>query len=558
MDKNSCFGALHAVDALGRRLPGEQQVGSLRENRAVGVFYFLTHGAYPSKEGPNDISVIMKNHPEAIHDFYHPAWGKGSLYWGEPLFGYYQLKDKWVLRRHAKLLTMAGADFIIFDTTNRITFKEQVLPILEVFDEYRKEGWNVPKIAYYTNTLSGETVEEIYNDIYKPGLYKDLWFYWEGKPFIVGLPWECSEEIQNFFTFRLSQWPTEQQKEGGCPWIDFERPQRVWKTKDGENEIVPVSVAQHPNLSFGDGAFYDDPAPRGRAFRNYKNDKTPEALVYGYNVQEQWERAFELDPRMVFFTGWNEWTAGKIQGDKDRPVLMVDQADAEYSRDVEPMRGGFFDNYYMQLCQNIRRYKGAPKAYPVNQKKAVAPRSGFYQFDSAPVYSAMPFGTLPRDFDGIGSTHYTNNTGRNEFESIRVMHDDTHIAFYAKMKNDIVFNMFTKWMTLFISIEGRPYAPDWHGYHYIVNDIVLDKSATFLQTSLGGYRWGNSTRIPYEFSGNEIAVFIPRKCLDIENGPFRLYFKWADHTGYNENIEDFYEFGDCAPYGRFSFIYEGE
>ena len=74
-----------------------------------------------------------------------------------------------------------------------------------IIDEYRREGWNVPKIAYYTNTQSGETVEEIYQDIYKPGLYKDLWFYWEGKPFIVGLPDECSEEARNFFTFRLSQ-----------------------------------------------------------------------------------------------------------------------------------------------------------------------------------------------------------------------------------------------------------------------------------------------------------------------------------------------------------------
>ena len=32
----------------------------------------------------------------------------------------------------------------------------------------------------------------------------------------------------------------------------------------------------------------------------------------------------------------------------------------------------------------------------------------------------------------------------------------------------------------------------------------------------------------------------------------------VDHKGYNENIEDFYEFGDVAPYGRFNFEYKGE
>ena len=558
MDKNRSFGALCAVDALNRRLPGEEQTGKTRENRAVGIFYFLTHGARAKNSGPFDISRIMKETPEAIHDFNHPAWGDGSLYWGEPLFGYYHLKDKWVLRRHAKLLTMAGVDFIIFDTTNRVTFLQQVLPILEVFDEYRKEGWNVPKIAYYTNSQSGETVEEIYQDIYKPGLYRDLWFYWEGKPFIVGLPEECSEEARNFFTFRLAQWPTEAKKQGGCPWIDFERPQRAWQSEEGVNEIVPVAVAQHPNLSFGDGALYGDPAPRGRAFRGYKNDKTPEALAYGYNVAEQWERAIELDPKMVFFTGWNEWTAGKIQGDGERPVLMVDQADAEYSRDTEPMRGGFFDNYYMQMCDYIRRYKGSPEALPKQKKQAIKVRGGFEQFRNALVYDVMPFGTIARDAVGVGGIQYKNDTGRNEFAEIRVMHDENTIAFYAKTKEEIVFNMFTKWMTLFLSVEGRPYAPDWHGYHYLINDIVLDKSATFLQRCLGGFRWGENTRISYEFSGNEIAIYIPRKYLGIAEGPIDLAFKWADHTGYNENIEDFYEYGDSAPYGRFNFRYRGE
>ncbi len=559
MNKNASFGALHAVDALGRRLPGEEQVGPLKKDRVVGCFYFLTHGAWKKRPTPPPCNVtrVMKEHPEAIHDFDHPAWN-GAMYWDEPLFGYYFLEDKWVLRRHMKMLAAAGVDFLIFDTTNRTTFWSQVKGILEVMEEFRAEGWDVPKVAYYTNTKSGETLNEIWEDLYKPGLFKDSWFMWDGKPFIIADPAQCTPEQQAFFTFRLPQWPTEAKKQGGCPWIDFERPQRVWVAEDGTHDIVPVAVAQHPNLSFGDGAFYGDPVPRGRAFHDAHNDKTPEALQYGYNVAEQWERAIELDPRMVFFTGWNEWTAGKIRGDEPRPVLMVDQADWEYSRDVEPMRGGHFDNYYMQMCDYIRRYKGAPAAVQPQSEHPIDLAAGFAQWDDVPSYWAMPFGTIPRKAEGHGGVVYTDNTGRNEFECLKVAHDADNVYFYARTKEDIVFNMFTKWMNLYIGVEGRPYAPSWKGYHYIVNDIVLDGCATFLQTCLGGYRFGNNTRISYFKEGNQMMIAIPRKAMGLEKDGFELHFKWADHTGKNETIEEFYEHGDAAPYGRFSFIYRAK
>ena len=148
MDKNLSFGALYAIDDLGRLLPSEAQTGTVRPNRAVGCFYFLTHGASDTPTpAPCNISRVMREQPDALKDIDHPAWGKGSMYWDEPLFGYYFQKDKWVLRRHVKLLTHAGVDLLIFDTTNRVTFWHQVKPLLEVLEEYRLEGWNVPRIA---------------------------------------------------------------------------------------------------------------------------------------------------------------------------------------------------------------------------------------------------------------------------------------------------------------------------------------------------------------------------------------------------------------------------
>ena len=559
MDKNASFGALYAMDDLGRLLPGEAQTGPQRKDRVVGCFYFLTQGAGARPTpAPCNVTRLIKEHPEALQNYDDPAWGKGASYWSEPLFGYYFQDDRWVLRRHVKLLTAAGVDFLIFDTTNRVTYWPQVRALLETLEEYRREGWNVPKVAYYTNTRSGETLDEIWHDLYQPGLFRELWFEWEGKPFIIADPAQCTPEQQAFFTFRLPQWPTEEKKQGGCPWIDFQRPQRVWTNAAGENEIVPVSVAQHPNLSFGDAAFYGDPVPRGRAFHDARNDKTPEALLYGYNMAEQWERALELDPKMVFFTGWNEWTAGKIPGDDPRPVLMIDQADWEYSRDVEPMRGGHFDNYYMLLCQYIRRYKGAPAAPEARAPYSIALSAGFEQWQQVPAYWAMPFGTLPRQAEGHGGVVYRDATGRNEFDCLKVAHDSENVYFYARTREKIVFNMFTKWMNLYIGVAGRPYAPHWHGYHYLVNDIVLDGSATILQTCLGGYRFGHNTRIAYRMQENELMLAIPRAALGVENGGFELRFQWADHTGKNETVADFYEHGDTAPYGRFSFIYRAQ
>ena len=105
MDKNASFGALRAVDALNRRLPTSNEAGLLRRDRYVGVFYFLTHGAGERPvDGPNDVTRILKETPEAVRDYDHPAWGKGGpLYWGEPLFGFYFSDDKWVIRRHVKM-----------------------------------------------------------------------------------------------------------------------------------------------------------------------------------------------------------------------------------------------------------------------------------------------------------------------------------------------------------------------------------------------------------------------------------------------------------------------
>ena len=86
----------------------------------------------------------------------------------------------------------------------------------------------------------------------------------------------------------------------------------------------------------------------------------------------------------------------------------------------------------------------------------------------------------------------------------------------------------------------------------------MDRCATFLQTCLGGYRFGKNTRISYRMDENELMIAVPRAAIGLKQDGFELHFQWADHTGKNETIADFYEHGDTAPYGRFSYIYRAE
>ena len=48
------------------------------------------------------------------------------------------------------------------------------------------------------------------------------------------------------------------------------------------------------------------------SFHDGREDPSPGAINHGLNFQEQWKRAFALDPPVVMVTGWNEWIAGRF------------------------------------------------------------------------------------------------------------------------------------------------------------------------------------------------------------------------------------------------------
>ena len=202
-----------ATDALGRALPTASEVGPLKSNRFVGIFYFLwqsteVRGGTPEGE-PYNVAKILAQDPEALKKPASPLWGPIGVYhyWAEPLMGYYANDDPWVLRRHAQWLADAGVDTLIFDATNVQTYRKVYLALCATFEEVRRAGGRTPQMAFMVNTEAGRTADTLFHELYQPGQHRDLWFHWQGKPLLLCDPAEARPEWRDFFTPRHAHKP---------------------------------------------------------------------------------------------------------------------------------------------------------------------------------------------------------------------------------------------------------------------------------------------------------------------------------------------------------------
>jgi hypothetical protein len=552
--------SLGGTDELGRVLLQNSDVGDPKPNRHVALFYFLWQGDEASPVSPHhwDLEKISAEHPEVFEDADHPEWGgrKGSYYfWGEPVYGYYRGDDYWVHLRNIQLLTDAGVDILVIDATNRLTYPVQSEALMKAMDAVRAQGQNPPQIAYYTHTNSGETMQEIYDNYYKdsaPGRHPACWFYLDGKPLIIGVTREAeNREYRSFFTFREAQWPNVPQVMNGWPWISFTRKPQVHLNLRGERETVNVSVAQHPNVGAGMGgsAFYGNRDNWGRSYRNGSHGNPATDQPYGYNIQEQWDWALQENTPFIFVTGWNEWVAGRWDSQDGNPKhsWFCDAANAEYSRDIEPsLTGNLKDNYYMQLVNNIRRYKGVERQPASQPVKAIHSLSDWDAVSA--VYTDYTGDTEHRNHPGAQSeppTTYSINTGRNDFYILKTAHDGTNIYFYAETAGNITPERTDNWMRLYIDVD-RNASTGWRGYDYrVIRGTVLQ---TFRD---GAWRDMEGKPATCHTEKNRMMITLPQTLL---GNTSCLEFKWSDNMQ-SEDPMDWYIHGDAAPGGRFNYMY---
>ncbi len=550
-----------ATDGLGRALPTHSEVGAPRKDRFVGVFYFLWLGQH-SKTGPHDVTKILQAHPEAMQDAGHPAWGPEHAYhhWGEPLFGYYVSDDAYVIRKHAEMLSDADVDVIFFDVTNNATYRNCYMTLCRVFSEVRRDGGRTPQIGFLCPFGNpAKVVQELYTDLYAPNLYPDLWFCWEGKPLILADPAHVEDEHRNFFSFRKPMPSYFAGPSGPNQWGWLEvYPQHVFRNALGEAEQMTVGVAQNA-VEGRLGSMSESKGACGRSYHSGHKSEDPDAVFWGLNFEEQAKRALEVDPKFIFITGWNEWVAMRLPefAGVREPVMFVDQFNHEYSRDIEPMKGGHRDHYYYQMVSFIRRFKGVRPLPMPSSPKTITVDGDFSDWrDVAPEFRHHIGSAVHRSHPGWGDAGtYVNTTGRNDLVLLKVARDDSNLYFYVKTREPITPRTDARWMMLFLNTDRDP-KTGWEGYNFVVNRLAATEKVLHLERSSGGWNWQPAGQISYAVQGCEMELAIPRSLLNLEpSSKVDVEFKWADNIQQDDNIMEFVVSGDCAPSGRFNYRY---
>ncbi len=553
------------TDALGRELPAYSEAGPKREEKYVGVFYYVWSGAHGDKV--YEIPEILESYPSDPLSPNNPAWGpvNAAHHWGEPEYGYFRSEDPWVLRRDLQMLSNAHVDFLYLDVTNAVIYLETVKALCEVSMEMRADGIHTPQIVFTTHSQSGRTVNSLYDAFYSHRLFEELWFYWEGKPLILGDPDDSDlrPEVKDFFTMRFSwAWTDAKNEPGHWQWVDIYPQDYGWSSDPDVPEQVPVATASHPTTTMGK-SYHDGNQPP--VDENYVTDYTGQGLHFS----EQWERAHTLDPSVVMVTQWNEWIAGRFiwdQGDgiyAGRPIengdsYFVDAFSQEFNRDMAPMKGGHTDNYYYQLIANIRKFKGMSAPEPASEGKTIVPDGDFAEWTAVkPVFEDPPGDTMHRDFAGYDpTTTFTNTTGRNDIIESRVTYDEDHVYFYVKTRENLSPAADPNWMLLFIDGDKNK-ATGWEGYEWMVNKSTFSASEASLQ-EYNGNSWGEASVINFSANGNELEMAIPRGLINMESGKPDFYFKWADNPQHLDDITAFFTDGDAAPDRRFNYYFNSD
>ncbi len=566
---NNLSGPMVAVDDLNRELPLSSESKLIREDRNVGLFYFLWLGEHDDRGVFDNTKIITQN---ANANKTESVWGPtGQMhFFAEPLYGYYKSTDEWVMRKHVEELTNAGVDFLYLDVTNGYPYINNARKLISILHEFNEQGWDAPKIVFYTNSSASSVVNSVYNSIYSTNYCPDTWLMINGKPVIVTFSSEISAEMNAFFEVREPQWPNEgSKKTNAWPWISFFKWNEVYVNKNGEREAISVSVAQHcGSVQFSRAALYKDvfgeTYDRGRSYHNSNYSYTSDSYKYGYNFQERWDVAINEDVPYVLVTSWNEWVAQRQPSTETwgngYPVInFVDTFNIEYSRDVEMTRGYYFDNYYMQMISNIRKYKGtAPTLHQV--KRSDSFMTGLEDWYRVQVtYKDFKGDTADRNGNCFGNSKYTDTSGRNDIVASKVCFDSKNIYFYAECASMITqYAENTSWMQLFINSDNSN-STGWYGFDYIVNYSVNADGTTNIAKFTGSHSQDYSFEIcstaDYVTDGEKMMITVPAADLGINVSNVEFSFKWADSDTNITTMEQFYTDGDSAPHGRLNFLF---
>ncbi|MCF0233888.1 MAG: hypothetical protein HUK22_02780, partial [Thermoguttaceae bacterium] len=386
-------------------------------------------------------------------------------------------------------------------------------------------------------------------------------FIWEGKPLILANPEQTPEALRDKFTFRTAYWPTfgMHNTHDAWHWVAAYPQPYSWTKDEKTPEQVNVSTAQNlARTADAPAVWMSEGVARGRSFAwGDKEDALVSQPEIGRNFAQQWERAYELDPPFVMITGWNEWIAGRWTVGPNRKAY-VDQFNQEYSRDVEPTRGMHFDNYYLQMVDGVRKYKGTPRNPSPAARKTIDIDAGFAQWaDVEPTFKDYVNETKPRDFVGVGGTAYKNDSGRNDLVAMKATRDDEFAYFYVETREAIVPADFPNGLELALDLDGD-LNTGWRGADLLVGRNYTQHGGVSAELYGGAPgekagAWKTSAFVGvgrYALDGNKFQIAIPLSVFKDGADVRSIRFKWLDNVPL-DSPEDLYEKGDVAPESSF-------
>jgi hypothetical protein len=398
---------------------------------------------------------------------------------------------------------------------------------------------------------------------------------------------DYTKEVKHFFTLRTMWWGyyewagrrfigTEDNwsfgYDLGSEKVKAMNPDDLVSVHNAVKEEAAVTPAQHPITRVGKSWRRETGQPPLNQYdlvdSTYvpwlgKTVKNPEG--YGIYFQDRWNEALKTDPQFIYLNDWNEWTAPKLPPEngktarfmrRDSPYYFVDQYNSEFNRTIQPMKDGYSDNYYMQMTQNIRRFKGIrpiPVLHGFNSVNIDGQFSDWKNIINE--FRDTKGDTFHRDFNGYGGLHYENESGRNDIITSKVAVDKQRILFYAETSREVTSCKDTNWMMLFIDADNNS-ETGWYGYDYLINKKVKSENKTVLMhydSTRTENRWVEVADLKYRYSGKELEIAIPRRLIGLAKSKFTFDFKWSDNAGDLTDPISFCIAGDTAPNRRFNY-----
>ena len=258
-----------------------------------------------------------------------------------------------------------GVDFIIIDNTNATlawissagaldpnsVFYEAVYApmkaLLDTIVEMRQEGLPTPYVVNWVNTNDDYVMLNVMHNLftsatYDPSLgnekYEDVWVYWDGKPFFLVTKDQGTPDRD--ITYRVMWGLQTSIANGEWSYLQKDNSKNKGTNWSGAVEQMSVSVAMQQNRMSNTGS---------ATGRNH-----------GITFYNQWQNAFATRPKIITLTWWNEWGAERLDPSTNvacGTYCFTDNYNQEYSRDIEPQKGGLGSTYYDWTTQYIRAYK---------------------------------------------------------------------------------------------------------------------------------------------------------------------------------------------------------